>query len=91
MQNGPVRNLSNSNKIPIEEEEDIKKDPSNNHVELYFKNTERNKRLLSGATHLLQNPWGFENCHFASFVASLRPSPFIIGDDRSILVRRKVS
>ena len=63
----------------------------NRDVEYIFKNTERNKRLLYGANGLLENPWGFENCHFASILAAMRPSPFRFGDDRALIVRRRVS
>ena len=56
-----------------------------------IKNTERNKRVLKGANDLLKKPWGFENCHFSSVLATMRPSPFRFGTERALLVRRRVS
>jgi len=45
-------------------------------IEVYTKGTERNKRIISSATDLFCEPWGFSNPHFASFLAQVRFSPF---------------
>ena len=62
-----------------------------NSIEYHIKNTERNRRVLQGAYNLLEKPWGFQNCHIASLLAAMRPSPFLLGGDRAVLVRRTVS
>ena len=48
-------------------------------VDIYCSATPRNKKILSDAVDLSSvEPWGYSNCHFASILAQLRPSPFIM-------------
>jgi len=59
-------------------------------IEIFALDTARNRRLLYDklSSDLLSEPWGFKNCHFASLLAQVRPSPswFRWGS----LVRRRI-
>jgi len=48
-------------------------------IEIHCSATPRNKKILRDAVELSSvEPWGYSNCHFASILAQLRPSPFIM-------------
>uniref|UniRef100_A0A7S4T5N9 AB hydrolase-1 domain-containing protein n=1 Tax=Ditylum brightwellii TaxID=49249 RepID=A0A7S4T5N9_9STRA len=75
------RHISNSKdskntvSLSLVEKEEIIKEKN---IELFHQETERNLKILSDPEFqiLLHRPWGFPNCHFASLLAQIRPSPF---------------
>jgi hypothetical protein len=61
-------------------------DNNDNAMEIHFMPTYRNRKIVSRAIGLHIQPWGFGNCHFATFLAQIRPSPFLI--HRGIATRK---
>jgi len=57
-----------------------------NDMEIHFMPTFRNKKIFGSAIGLHIQPWGFTNRHFASLLAQVRPSPFLI--HRGIATRK---
>uniref|UniRef100_A0A7S2I4B1 AB hydrolase-1 domain-containing protein n=1 Tax=Helicotheca tamesis TaxID=374047 RepID=A0A7S2I4B1_9STRA len=68
-----LKQRQNNKKGILSEKEDFED------VELFNRETERNRKILSDTEFqtLLRRPWGFTNCHFASLLAQVRPSPFL--------------
>lgn len=66
---------------------------NNNTMELLIKDTTpRNQKIRQDLLdeNLVEEPWGFRNCHFASIMAAIRPSPFHFMNKNHYLVKRRL-
>ena len=72
--------------LPASDEIDEVSENCTNDMEIHFMPTFRNKKIFGSAIGLHIQPWGFTNRHFASLLAQVRPSPFLI--HRGIATRK---
>ncbi len=69
--------------------EQQQQDEEEHALEVFFSATPRNEKIIADAVGLRIEPWGFSNPHLASFLAKMRPSPFIL--HRDVAASRRVS